>query len=241
MKLEAILEQSGLTKKEARIYLASLELGPSSAQMIAKKAKIKRATTYDVLEALTDKGLVSTIIRSKKRYFIAEDPKRVIKIFKEKQKVLEGALPYLKSIYNIEEIKPAVRFYEGKEGIKAVWEEVLEDRKEALAFSSAEDLFEALPDYFPSFVERRVKLGIPTRVILRESKRARERKRLGPRELREVRIIPRKFVYHAMIVIFGNKIAMFSLKKHFMAVVIESKRLTEVQRAMFEFIWGKLK
>ena len=52
MELYQQLKQLGLEEKQAKIYLASLELGPDTAQNIAYKASLKRPTTYVILEEL---------------------------------------------------------------------------------------------------------------------------------------------------------------------------------------------
>ncbi len=116
---------------------------------------------------------------------------------------------------------------------------MLIDKKGFLCFSSADDLFDALGDYYPEFVQKRTREKILARVILRDSPKARERQRLGQEELRVVKLIPPEFNYHGMMAIFGNKIALFSFVNDYIAVVIESKELTAIQRAMFEYIWQK--
>ena len=57
--LEQDLKNLGLSEKEAIIYLASLELGPSTIQEISKKAQIKRSSTYDMIRFLMERGLMS--------------------------------------------------------------------------------------------------------------------------------------------------------------------------------------
>ncbi len=54
------LEEIGLNEKEAKVYIATLELGEGSASEIAKKSEVNRATTYFILEKLIKMGLVST-------------------------------------------------------------------------------------------------------------------------------------------------------------------------------------
>lgn len=61
---EKILQELGLTEIEAKIYLASLELGTDTVLKIAKKAEVKRPTAYIALDSLFSKGFVS---KSKKR------------------------------------------------------------------------------------------------------------------------------------------------------------------------------
>jgi len=44
------LEKLGLNEKEARVYLALLELGESNIQGLSAKSSVKRTTVYDILE-----------------------------------------------------------------------------------------------------------------------------------------------------------------------------------------------
>jgi len=45
--LEQELKNLGLSEKEAIIYLASLEIGPSTIQEISKRAQIKRSSNLE--------------------------------------------------------------------------------------------------------------------------------------------------------------------------------------------------
>jgi HTH-type transcriptional regulator, sugar sensing transcriptional regulator len=239
MELNEALTQFGLTEKEARIYLALLELGSASVQKIAQKAQIARATAYDILESLKNQQLASIFEKGATKYYSPTDPTRIRVLARQKNEIIEDVFPQLKALYGLQSEKPKVRFYEGKEGMKIILEENLKDAQENFTFGSAEDLFATL-DFFPEFVKKRVKLKIPVKVILRESTKARERQKLGPKELREVRIIPAKYEFHAMTMIFGNKIAMFSFKKTFIALLIESEELAAMQKMMFKLIWDGL-
>ena len=78
--LEKELQQLGLSDKEAKTYLASLELGPVSVQEIAKKSGLKRPTVYFAIEQLIKMGLMSSFEKGKKRYFSAESPERLVSL-----------------------------------------------------------------------------------------------------------------------------------------------------------------
>ena len=69
MSLELELKKLNFSDKEARVYLALLELGEAPVQHISEKAKVNRATTYVVLEALQKRGVVTTIEKDKKVIF----------------------------------------------------------------------------------------------------------------------------------------------------------------------------
>lgn len=123
------LNYLGLNEKEAKVYLAALELGKSSAQNIAKKANVNRATTYVVIEALIKRGLMSSSNENKKQFFHAEAPEKLSLLFREeamaiqrKQEYLDKILPEMKSLRQSNN-KPVVRFFEGKEGLRAIAEE----------------------------------------------------------------------------------------------------------------------
>jgi sugar-specific transcriptional regulator TrmB len=87
--LKEQLEKIGLADKEAKVFLASLELGSSAVQEIAKKADINRATTYVIIEKLMKKGLMSSVEKGKKTYFQTEDPKRLLKLLEEQEEDLK--------------------------------------------------------------------------------------------------------------------------------------------------------
>jgi len=68
------LQDLGLSEKEARVYLAALELGQTTADKLAKHAKVNRSTTYVQLESLMKVGLMSTHEERKKTVFAPESP-----------------------------------------------------------------------------------------------------------------------------------------------------------------------
>ena len=151
--------------------------------------------------------------------------------------MLKNALPQLNALAGSSRKRPSVRFYEGKDGMKLILKEVLDEANELVSFGSAQDLFVELGDYFHNFVEKRIKKKIPVRVLLRDSKKARERKNLDKVHIRQIRLLPDKYPFHGIIFIWKNKIAMFSFVNDFVAIVTESKELSDMQKAMFEHLW----
>ena len=104
---EALLN-FGLSNKEADVYLAHLELGQATVKQIAEKADLKRTSTYTYIRSLINRGLLNTLEKDGKQYFIAEKPEK-LKFFCEQQekeikrkiKNIESILPELESLYNI--------------------------------------------------------------------------------------------------------------------------------------------
>lgn len=99
----------GFSDKEASVYLALLELGPSTTTEISRRAKINRTTGYDILESLASDGLINILGETKIQKFVAENPDKVIVFLENKIKKGEerlkqayNLLPELFSIYNVE-------------------------------------------------------------------------------------------------------------------------------------------
>src|SRR3989338_10084482 len=128
--IEETLAKIGLSPKEAKVYKALLNLGPSTATIIANHAKIKRPTTYLELENLISKGLVSESEQNKKKLYIAEDPEKLYILTKKARRQviaaeieLEKMLPELKSIRRQIIEAPEVSFYRGLSGVKNIVED----------------------------------------------------------------------------------------------------------------------
>src|SRR5437879_6580616 len=83
------LVEFGLSEKEAKVYLALLELELASVSEIAKTAAINRSSTYVVLESLKKKGLVSTSEDKKVQKYIAISPDMLLVEAKEKSQKAE--------------------------------------------------------------------------------------------------------------------------------------------------------
>lgn len=237
MNLEKALEEYGVKNNHAKIYLACLELGSSPILKIAQKSGFARSTCEAVLNSLQKQGFVSFFKKKGVKYHSAEDPHKIISLAKEKAASLERVLPQLLARYGESKVNPTVRVFQGKTGMKLILGEILNEAKDIISFSSVDDLFSTLEE-FAEFVKKRVAKKIPVKVILRDSPKARERQKLGPQELRQVKIIPSSYEYHGMIFVWAHKVAMFSFTNDLTVLVIESEELAKVQRAMFDLIWN---
>ena len=233
------LEGLGLNKKEARVYLACLEMGHGSAHTIARHAGFPRSTAADILKMLVKKGLVLSYLKKSRKRFVVADPAVLQEKLDQQQKVLQGLMPELSALYGGKTQKPQVRFYEGKDGLNAVFREILREAKDLIAVSSIEDTANELGDYLPAFSKERAKRGIPVRIISYDSQAARERQILGPYELRQVKLCETKIQFHSLSLCWDHKLALVTLGDGAMIVVIESRDISQTFRAMFEWLWER--
>lgn len=237
MKIENILEKFGFSQNESKIYLASLEMGIASAQNIAEKAGLKRTTAYSVLTYLVNRGIVAkTIIKNKTR-FVAESPDKLLNLVNDVQTSITKVLPQLEAIYNKNEVKPKITFFEGENAIHNVYEDTLKENPEEILEWNTNKFFERFPkDY--NYIKKRVELGIQARRIAGEgSLWDTTHKFLDKKELSETIIVNKElFDPQIEINIYNNKVAFMNYAEN-MSVVIESKAIAEAMRQAYELSW----
>lgn len=156
--IELELRKLGLSEKEAKTYLAGLELGPDSAQNIAQKAGLSRPTAYEIIKKLENKGLFKETKEKKKRYFTAQSPETILGILKTQRKEIDEKEREFIRIISVLESKCAgnkseVKIYKDKEGLKAL--------RELLSFSNVPAITIVNPrDQFkPIFFKIKKRLG----------------------------------------------------------------------------------
>ena len=235
------------TEKEASMYLAILELGKGTVSQISRKAGTNRTTGYDVLDSLVNKGLVSISGKEPKQEYVAESPDKITKLFaarlkKSKQHLdeAEEIVPKLKSLHNIVG-RPQVRFYEGKEGIKEVYEDTLTSTEPIRAYATVDDMHRTLPNYFPEYYKRRSGKGISIRAIIPKTKLSIERSRYNLEEKREIAFVPAdKYYFSPEINIYDNKIMIASWREE-LGIIIESKEIADAMKKIYELSWAEAK
>jgi len=135
--------------------------------------------------------------------------------------------------------KPAVSFYEGMSGVRLIHELILKEKpKELRVYGNPEQHFKIMEFYIPKFVKERLKLRIGIRVILKDSKTAREQKKNDKKEIRQTRFFPKQpSEFPAVTYMWDNKIAYFTIEKKIIAVIIEDENIAKSQSVIFENLW----
>lgn len=247
MEIKQKLEEIGLTGKKADVYLAILQLGKATVVQIAKKALIKRPTTYDILEDLIAKNLISQSFAGKKRYFVAEPPEALKLLLKKQEEKVNQLLPELTSLFNITPHKPKIRYFEGKEGVTQVFEELLKNEtKEQFYFGSIKAMTDVVGhEYLDEWVKRRIKAKIKSYAIrLRTKESPLEIWGTSKKELRELKYLPIEIEGDITnIIIFDHKVAIFSGLAEGYGVIIESNELAATLKYIWQVVWtaSKLK
>ncbi|MEI6627131.1 MAG: helix-turn-helix domain-containing protein [bacterium] len=242
------LQSMGLSEKEAKVYLALLELGQSSIQEIGNKAGVNRTTTYVIIETLLKKGLCSLLNKDKKVFYLAADPETLLNFFEndlrrieEKKQQLIKVLPSLKQINNADPNRPAVRYFESDD-----------------VLNYADLLFE---DY-----ERIKKTNEPVRTIFPEgrieevfspselatSRNSRKNRAIPVRSLvsaddtkviqstadgLRIKMDPEKEQLTADIAIYGNNVRILDLNGKISVTLLRDPDIAQAMKVLFDLAW----
>ena len=241
------LEDLGLSEKEARVYLASLEIGRATADQLAKHANIVRPTTYVQVKSLMEMGLMSTYEEGKKTYFAPESPSALTRLLEKKKEalrtsesLLSSMLPDLTRQFEGAGERPVVRFFTGKEGITASREDYFTAKgKDTCAIFSYESLRTVYTeDELDAYSDKRRRLGIHSRGI-HVKKAYFEKAGIDP--LTERRFIsPEVFNFSSIdVAIYDNKTSIRSFEGALFGMIIESEQIAKGMKTIFDFLWER--
>ena len=246
-QLKITLQTFGFSEKETTVYLALLQLGKGTVTKISQKAGINRTTGYDILSSLANKGLVSISGKEPKSEYAAEPPETVSAYLK---KVVEKTTEYIKkseeiipelTLLQAKQNRPRIRFYEGTEGLKRVYEDTLTSSESIRAYATVDDMHKALPNYFPKYYERRADKNISIRAIVPETPIGHERKTHDVEEKREIAFVPPdKYYFSPEINIYDNKVMIASWREK-LGIIIESEEIADAMKKIYELAWLEAK
>ncbi len=241
---EKYLEEIGLSEKEAKIYLALLQVDRNTVQELANRTKINRTTVYPVIESLQKKGLVSEVQEGKKVEYMAEPPER-LETYAERQRVvfeehaarLKDIIPQIKSIQREQGERPVVKYFEGREGSIAAHEEFYsmhEKKSREGYFIYSKDLLDQTftEKEQERYREIRVnKLVEPTSVYTSKSGDI-AFKTKGTR----TRINHEKYSISSDIIIIEDRVLIGTLGDHVSSILIKSKDFATTLASLVKYI-----
>ena len=238
MNLFSIVKDIGLGPKEARIYLACLELGSSTVSDIADKSGVNRVTAYSILEKLIKKGFIHFLTKDGVKFFDATDPEIVKRELKRKISEFSHALPAFKRLRG-EASHPKIQYFEGIEGIKALYADTLSSKTEILNYSNSKEIRDHWPNYDEEYVKERVRRKIYLRGISPLDEHGLRVQTEDKENYRELRLVPAtEFSFTNEINIYDDKVAITSFKDiPLIGMIIESLEVANTQRDIFKMAW----
>jgi sugar-specific transcriptional regulator TrmB len=244
MALE-LLRKLGLTEGEVKVYSALLDLGPSSVNTIHENARMERRNIYDTLNKLIERGLVSYTIENKRRLFQITNPQKVMGYIEEKEqelnkikKEMSNELPMMLKKFNAEKQEITAEIFRGKEGIKAVWEDMLNNDGNYW-IGSGRYVPKQMPAFFSSWNKRRIKQKIGNFELARAELKGEARRFQS--QFWETKFLPEEFSVNPVVICaYGDKVVNFLYGKELFAFMIESREITENYKRYHRYLWQKV-
>lgn len=235
-----ILKAIGLNENEALVYQILLELGQKPAQELIEPSSLSRGNLYNTLNSLKEKGLILEESGTKKTYQ-AIDPEQLRTLAKTKVlsaqetlNQLESTLPSLKSAFRLITKKPTFRVFEGIDGIKQIYNEILEEEKTIYSLvgpdAPADELFQWLRTIY---LTKRIKKNIHVFTALSGGIKAEILETQAKAELRTaIDLSEKEFPFEGEVSVFGNNVAFINYKEtELIGLILESSALATTLRS----------
>lgn len=239
-----ILRNLGLSEKESAIYLMLLEVGKATAATVSEQTGLKKGITYNALYELQKLGLIDVMHEGKVAYFVVLPPAALHTLAKRKKKETElmdqnlnHLSEQLNAQYKMAVGKPTVRYFEGEDGLRSVFEDIYGPKSEIVyGCLDVEGAGSEIGAYImKDLIPLRVRNKVRAETILTNTDTARALQQNDHTQNRESALIDgTQYPLPAEIDIYGDKIAMLSFEKgDFVGLIIENKNFAETLRSLF--------
>ncbi len=206
-----------------------------SAIEIARKSGVHRVNVYEILEKLLEKGLAGTVIKSAKRRYSASDPDQISALLKEKELLLEDAMPKLRKEYKAKKEGQSVYQFEGPEGVFQAYKMMLGQRQTIYAWGGSGMNRQYLRHRHEIWNKERKERNIHGKGLYYENSRG---KGSWDDPTMEIRYLPDESKTPCMVDICGSlTINLIPTPGDIKAIVIDNLQLAESYRRFFLFMW----
>lgn len=243
------LEELGLARNEAKTYLALLELGLSTATPIARKSGLHSSKTYDALDGLLGKGLVSYVVRDGRRAFRAEQPENLLEFLAEKKrKICDEEEKARRLVRALEGVRVSPKegdelfTYEGIGGLKSLYKKIylaLGKGDTHYVFGAPRIANELVEEFLIEANRHRVRKGINLRIIYNSDAREFGEKRARMRFTQVKYFKGGGFTTPTCFEVFGDFTAIYYVTpSEIKCYVIRNAEIAKSMRNFFNVIWN---
>lgn len=250
---KVFFDRIGLSPKQQSVYLYLLQIGGAEARQISKDTQIPRTLCYKVIDDLVKMKLVYSEEREGRPVskFYASSPVKFADLISDKKaelQIIESDFSVVSSLLSSEWNKawgkPNINLYEGIDGLKGIFGDMISSKpEELLIISSPLDKTDEIKDILAKQINLQVKNNIRVRAItpLKEAS--------FPKidsEIDRQNLITRKIVKDtdlpipAQIIIYNDKISITNFSNNVVNFVIQSQKTADTLRMIFDFLWKKI-
>lgn len=247
--LSEILKLLWYKENEIVVFLIVASLGNAPASSIAQKANIKRTTCYQLLEMLSEKGIIKKHIKSKIRFYSAITLEELEKKLKSSIWDLSSGLQIIER--NREEIERSysknywntrVSFYEWFDDIKNAYEEILDsDDKEILTFAKKDFNIKTHPlkSFWDKYYYKRLELWKESFNIVGDDNSEAQQFEYNIKKLRHNLKLPNSIIstYWDLKISWDKIIIVSQNEGRIFGLLIENTEIAKMFKDIFRVVW----
>ena len=240
------LEKIGLSGTESKIYLALLKLGAADVKVLVKETGFYKANTYQALERLIDKGIISRVVDGGRRVFQIQNPQSLIEYIEKKKNEIEVQEKLAKKLSKqvklskkhmlVQENAVVMR---GFSGVKQIYKEIVDKKLDYVVFGSPVESDDIGKYYWQNLHTKQHEFKIKARMVFHKS--LRYWKKLVKIPEIELRFMNAEFEPLTETTIYGNKVAIVVWTEKPVVTIIENQHVADSYRQVFEFLWKTAK
>ncbi|MBU0530906.1 MAG: helix-turn-helix domain-containing protein [Candidatus Uhrbacteria bacterium] len=237
--LHKTLTLNGFTDKQARVYLALLEIDHGTASQIAEQADLKRPIVYVILKDLMKRGFVIELNHSQVKRYSVVDPMRILQTVQSNVEDLGLMIPLMRRMHKPGEEKPKIEVFEGADGVISVFK----------TFGSAKvsryvSTYKRLMEIMPYEVERWIraaesgKTKTDTRQLIVDEPEGREfaEKITADCQAWQVRLLPPQMGVDCDFALVEDVVAITHFNPLYI-IVIHSASIAQSLEPLFDVVW----
>lgn len=243
MKINLIesIEKLGLSKTESTVYFYILKTGVSSTADVSSGTGIKRSTVVDNIDNLLKKNFLSQTIKGRRKLYLAESPKKVLKSYEENKKSFEGNIEELLMMFNLSTDKPHIEFYLGDKSYEPFMK-ISESNSPLHGFVSPDKLFSnTRKSDNKKFLNNIQERGNVLKDIVPNTEAGEgfvSDVKLESVSSRKAKLAPENLDIPVTMLISGDKVAVMSFD-NLMGILIKNKEVADFLISIHKYFWNK--
>lgn len=238
-EIKGMLKQLGFSTLAEQVYFALIKKGSCSIADLAQLTGKHRPAVYKAIPELLSANLISKITRGKRTMYKAESPAVLSALSKSHIENMNSVLPILLETFHNKDKKPKISFFDGKEGISTVYEQLVSSTKKEGAiyrYESPKD-YKRNKRYYPALYWRRAGATGDIDKYVITNQKTHDKRHRNLNRLSKAVSIPFEDNITQLI---GNDKVIFIDYDTESAILIENERFANFQRNIFKMLFEKL-
>ena len=238
------LQQLDLSKQEAEVYLAMLQIGACNAGPIIQQTGLHRQYVYNSLDSLSERGLCTFVVRNGRRVFEPAPPSMLVKVQRERERKAQELLPELESISVKSSDRLAVTTFRGISQFQESLITALEEASKGdgilrvIGGGDSKQFYETVGSFYGTYLETGRRLKVK-KYLLTSAKYSGRFKEIFAREPDTELRLSEYLSSPTYNRITPSLVTMEVYSKDPMVIQIWNKSIAQSHREHFEMLWQK--